>query len=387
MMCYTDSIRVQKSLYWEVRLNKSFGSDGLSVAMILVGVLILAASGILIGMQVGNSMRQSAYEEELAQKREYEAKAQAEREAALKAAQEAAQAEAAQNPAAPTATPIPADITMTTEQLAAAAEAIKGVGVAGTSTVFSYADAQKNAGISLSTEDVPQPEGTDAAQTPGITITPTPTPLPSKIVCIDPGHQAEEMTDTEPNGPNSTEMKQKVTSGAYGEFSGKNEYEINLEVSLKLRDILVSRGYTVVMTRETHDVTISNVERAQIATAANANIFIRIHCNDVDESEVNGVLCYGPASDNTYLPQEIIENSQRLCEVLRDNQCAVTGQKALNNLYQNDMTGINWASMPVSIVEMGFMSNETEDLFLASEEGQNQIAEGLANGVDAYFAG
>ena len=195
------------------------------------------------------------------------------------------------------------------------------------------------------------------------------------------------MTDTEPNGPNSTEMKQKVTSGAYGEFSGKNEYEINLEVSLKLRDILVSRGYTVVMTRETHDVTISNVERAQIATAANASIFIRIHCNDVDESEVNGVLCYGPASDNTYLPQEIIENSQRLCEVLRDNQCAVTGQKALNNLYQNDMTGINWASMPVSIVEMGFMSNETEDLFLASEEGQNQIAEGLANGVDAYFAG
>ena len=114
-------------------MKKSFGSNGLSVAMILVGVLILAASGILIGMQVGNSMRQSAYEEELAQKREYEAKAQAEREAALKAAQEAAQAEAAQNPAAPTATPIPADITMTTEQLAAAAEAIKGVGVAGTS--------------------------------------------------------------------------------------------------------------------------------------------------------------------------------------------------------------------------------------------------------------
>ena len=144
-------------------MKKSFGSNGLSIAMILVGVLILAASGILIGMQVGNSMRQSAYEEELAQKREYEAKAQAEREAALKAAQEAAQAEAAQNPAAPTATPIPADITMTTEQLAAAAEAIKGVGVAGTSTVFSYADAQKNAGISLSTEDVPQPEGTDAA--------------------------------------------------------------------------------------------------------------------------------------------------------------------------------------------------------------------------------
>lgn len=368
-------------------MKKSSGGNGLSIAMILVGVLILAASGILIGMQFGNSSRQTAIEAELAEKREYEAKAQAEREAAMKAAEEQAALEAAaQNPAEPTATPIPDDITMTAEQLSAAAEAIKGVGTAGTSTVFAYADAQKNAGISLNTDTSVPTETTDPAQG-GVAVTPTPTPMPSKIVCIDPGHQAEEMTDTEPNGPGSSEMKQKVSSGAYGEFSGKNEYEINLEVSLKLRDILVSRGYTVVMTRETHDVTISNVERAQIATASNADIFIRIHCNDVEESEVEGVLCYGPASDNAYLTQDIIENSQKLCELLRDNQCAVTGQKALNNLYQNDMTGINWASMPVSIVEMGFMSNETEDLFMASEEGQNQIAEGLANGVDAYFAG
>ena len=51
------------------------------------------------------------------------------------------------------------------------------------------------------------------------------------------------------------------------------------------------------------------------------------------------------------------------------------------------MTGINWATMPVSIVEMGFMSNSDEDLFLASDTGQNEIAQGLANGVDAYFAG
>ena len=356
------------------------------MAMILVGVLILAALGILIGMTAGNRVRQTAIEEELAEKREYEAKMQAEREAALKAAEEARKA-ADESAAAgtPTPTPIPADITMTQEQLTAAAEAIKGVGVAGTSTVFAYADAQKNAGISLSTEIAGQTDADSAGQTAG--VTPTPTAVPTRIICIDPGHQAQEMTDTEPNGPGSSEMKQMVTSGAYGEYSGKNEFEIVLDVSLKLRDILVSRGYTVVMTRETHDVTISNVERAQIATAANADIFIRIHCNDVEESDVTGVLCYGPASDNPYLTREIIDNSQKLCEVLRDNQCAVTGQKALNNLYQNDMTGINWATMPVSIVEMGFMSNETEDLYMASEEGQNQIAEGLANGVDAYFAG
>jgi N-acetylmuramoyl-L-alanine amidase len=51
----------------------------------------------------------------------------------------------------------------------------------------------------------------------------------------------------------------------------------------------------------------------------------------------------------------------------------------------DDMTGINWAQMPVSIVEMGFMSNREDDLYMASEAGQSAIARGLANGVDAYF--
>ncbi|HAE44066.1 MAG TPA: N-acetylmuramoyl-L-alanine amidase [Lachnospiraceae bacterium] len=370
-------------------MKKSSSGNGLSIAMILVGVLILAASGILVGMQVGNVTRQSAIEASLAEKKAYEeALAAAEHEEAMKAQAEAEKA-AQEQAVTITPSPIPDDIVVTPEQLAAMSEAIKGAGTAATSMVFSYADAQKNAGISLNIGNTAA-DGTtpDAAVAdPAAQTATVQTPAVPRTICIDPGHQAQEMTDEEPNGPGSSVMKQKVSSGTTGEWSGKEEYEVNLEVSLKLRDILVSRGYTVVMTRETHDVTLSNVERAQIATTANADIFVRIHCNSEDVSDVAGVLCYGPASDNPYLTPEIIDNSQRLCEVLRDNQCAVTGQKALNNLYQNDMTGINWATMPVSIVEMGFMSNETEDLFISSDEGESQIAEGLANGIDAYFAG
>lgn len=216
---------------------------------------------------------------------------------------------------------------------------------------------------------------------------PTPTPATGKIVCIDPGHELMEILEEEPNGPGSDVMKQGVTSGAYGEASGKNEYEVVLEIGLKLRDILASRGYTVVMTRETHEVTLSNVARAQIATDANADIFVRIHCNGVDDTSVKGVMCYGPSGANPYLSADLITNSQRLCELLRDNQCAVTGQNPMENLYQDDMTGINWATMPVSIVEVGFMSNAEEDIYIASEDGENAIATGLANGIDAYFAG
>lgn len=208
----------------------------------------------------------------------------------------------------------------------------------------------------------------------------------SKIVCIDPGHQLHSMTDKEPIGPGSGTMKQKVSSGTAGRWSGKNEYEVNLEVGLKLQKELVSRGYTVVMTRTTNNVTLSNVDRAKIANNAGADIMVRLHCNGVDNSGVTGVLCYGPTLSNPYRSRSINQKSRKLAVLLRDYQCRATGQRARDNLYQDDMTGINWCDMPVTIVEMGFMSNRTEDLNLASGSFQDRIAQGLADGIDAYFA-
>ena len=60
------------------------------------------------------------------------------------------------------------------------------------------------------------------------------------VVAIDPGHQGSwvNMSDTEPNGPGSSEMKAKASTGTQSPFSGKAEYELNLEISLLLRDEL-----------------------------------------------------------------------------------------------------------------------------------------------------
>ncbi len=206
-----------------------------------------------------------------------------------------------------------------------------------------------------------------------------------KVVFIDPGHQDHGMSAREPIAPNSSTTKAKLTSGTYGPYSKKNEYQVNLEVSLKLRDILESRGYTVKMSRTTNNVNISNAERAQMATAAHADILVRIHCNSVDASSVHGVLCYVPSANNPYLKPEVARNSITLGKLLGDAQCEATGQKRLDDLIGNDMTGINWATMPVAIVEMGFMSNPTEDRNLGNDAYQQRIAEGLANGVDRYF--
>lgn len=206
------------------------------------------------------------------------------------------------------------------------------------------------------------------------------------IVGIDPGHQSEniDMSATEPNGPGSSTMKAKASTGTSGSFSGLPEYQLNLNVSLLLRDILEQRGYQVVMTRTDNDTAISNKERAELVASKGAEVCVRIHANGDDSSGVSGALTMCPSQQNPYV-SSLYDSSNRLSQCIIDSYCAATGFQNRGIIYTDSMTGINWSTIPVTIVEMGFMTNQNDDLKMADSAFQQTMAEGIANGVDAYF--
>ena len=189
----------------------------------------------------------------------------------------------------------------------------------------------------------------------------------------------------EPNGPGSSEMKAKCTSGTQGTYSGVPEYQLNLEVSLQLKDELEQRGYQVVMTRTDNETAISNMERAQYAAAQGAEIYVRIHANGDDSHTASGALTMSPSQNNPYIPQ-LFEQSDRLSRCIIDSYCAATGFQNLGIQYTDTMTGINWSTVPVTILEMGFMTSQNDDLKMNDAEFQKTMVQGIANGIDSYFA-
>lgn len=201
-----------------------------------------------------------------------------------------------------------------------------------------------------------------------------------KIV-LDPGHSKNPGTEKEKISPDSDEMKLKDTSGSVGLISKKNEYEIAMDVTLKLKGLLEKDGYTVVLTKDNVETPLSSIERAEIGNRENANLMIRIHCDSFSNSSAKGASMLVP-KQRGYITKEISEKSIEYGKNIIEEYTKKTGLNNRGLQYRSDLTGFNWSKIPVVLLELGFISNQEEDKFLSSEENINTIAEGIKDGIE-----
>ncbi len=209
-----------------------------------------------------------------------------------------------------------------------------------------------------------------------------PTTAKGKVVVIDPGHANRANLETEPIAPGSSVMKIKDGGGATGVVTKTPEYLVNMAVAMRLRTLLQQKGFTVVMTKTDNSVSLGNVERAEIGNNAHANLVIRIHADSSTNSSASGASMLIPEGINTNT-KAIAGESKRCGQIVLDTLVKEVGMKDRGLVPRNDITGFNWSTVPVILVEMGFLSNPDEDRLLSSAAYEDRLARGLADGIAA----
>ena len=223
------------------------------------------------------------------------------------------------------------------------------------------------------------------APTPVPSQSPSPSaakPLKGLVIGVDAGHQARSDSELEPVAPGSSTLKKKVSSGTRGVETGVYEYEVNLAVALLLRDLLKEAGATVVMTRESHDVNISNVERATLFNDKKVDLGVRLHCNGSEDKSVRGAFMLVPKDKDYPYYGDCVLAAEHILKAYGE-ATGIGIKKGIT--YRSDQTGFNWCKRPVTNIEMGHMTNPDEDKLLTSASFQKKMARGVYNGIVSYF--
>lgn len=177
------------------------------------------------------------------------------------------------------------------------------------------------------------------------------------LVVIDPGHGGED------NGCAR---------------AGIDEKDINLQLSLLLRDKLEQMGYEVLLTRE-KDTGCSLEERVKLANDARGDIYVSIHQNACEETtEVSGI-------ETWYSVSNCGEDSKRLARLIHSDVLLYTKEADRGLRESEELYVIRETQMPSCLIETGFLSNKEDREALLDTDYQTRIVEGIASGIDLFF--
>lgn len=206
----------------------------------------------------------------------------------------------------------------------------------------------------------------------------------AKKIVIDPCNQLVANTSQEPVGPNSNQTKQGVSAGSVGGLYGTRESQINLDYAVALRAELQARGYQVLLTRDSEEADITNKQRAEMANDSGATVWIRIGVCESSDAEMTGVMAQCISERNPY-HSELYRDSHalatRVLQGITDNI-----QVTNHGIFENDqMVAFNWSEIPVISIDIGFLSNATDEANLVTDWYKETMVKGIADGLDYYF--
>jgi N-acetylmuramoyl-L-alanine amidase len=205
---------------------------------------------------------------------------------------------------------------------------------------------------------------------------------PPPLICLDPGHGTPPAIgrQTEPIGPGSRVLKIKDGGGASGEAA------VNLAIAKRTRTLLLRRGYRVAMTRTGTVFRYGNggnIARAQFCNRRHAALMLRIHADGSVNTSLHGFQTLYPALHRGWT-DDIYTRSLRAARLVQTAAVRATGATNLGLVPRGDLTGFNWANVPVILVECGFLTNPAERRRLQSDSYEWRVARGLTAGVAAF---
>ena len=190
--------------------------------------------------------------------------------------------------------------------------------------------------------------------------------LEKPLVYIDPGHGGED-------------------PGAIAD--GINEKDINLSVAKQVEEILLNKGYYVVMSRK-NDSTLSLSDRAQEANQLNADIYVSIHQNAFNKT-TSGIETYyynerGNTENHLADDSNRINNSQKLAEEIHKELIAETGARD-RGVRRANFHVVRETEMPAVLIESGYLDNAADRAKLLLKSYQEKIAQAIANGIEKFY--
>jgi len=205
---------------------------------------------------------------------------------------------------------------------------------------------------------------------PEVLVKPLPEPnsLVGRTICIDPGHGGSQPGTTGIDGPGYPDEK-----------------DHNLDMALRLQGLLLAKGATVIMTRET-DIDVSLADRCTIANGAGADIFLSIHCNAIGSETTQGTeTFYWGVDAGTYSI-----NGRRLAENVNEELVVHLKSNDRGAIMDFPYFGYHLyvlanTAMPAALTEVGFMSNQTEFDLLNQTWYRQRAAEAMLEGILRYY--